>query len=85
MILAGDIRGTNTRLVLIEAANERLQILFEKTFPGRERISLEAAIAEFLAVHSCDLTRASFGIAGPVKNGRCETTNLPCVVLAQRP
>ena len=80
MILAGDIGGTNTRLALIEAKNEGLQIRFEKTFPSRERMSLESAIEEFLAVHSCDLTRASFGIAGPVKSGRCEATNLPWLV-----
>jgi len=80
MILAGDIGGTNTRLALVEAKNQGLQILFEKTFPSRERMSLEAAIEEFLAAHSCDITRASFGIAGPVRNGRCEATNLPWVV-----
>jgi glucokinase len=80
MILAGDIGGTNTRLALVEAKDEGMQILVEKTFPSRERASLEAALAEFLSVHSCDLTRASFGIAGPVRNGRCEATNLPWVV-----
>jgi glucokinase len=80
MILAGDIGGTNTRLALIEAKNEELQILFEETFPSRERMSLEAAIEEFLAAHSGELTRASFGIAGPVRSGRCEATNLPWVV-----
>jgi glucokinase len=80
MILAGDIGGTNTRLALIEAKNEGLQILFEKTFPSREQMSLESAIDEFLALHSCDLTGASFGIAGPVKSGRCVATNLPWLV-----
>jgi glucokinase len=80
MILAGDIGGTNTRLALIEAKDDSLQILFEKTFQSRERTSLEAALVEFLSFHSCDLTRASFGIAGPVRNGRCEATNLPWVV-----
>jgi glucokinase len=62
MILAGDIGGTNTRLALIEARNDGLQILVEKTFPSRERTSLEAAIAEFLSVQQSDLTRATFGI-----------------------
>ena len=83
MILAGDIGGTNTRLALIEAKNKGLKVLFAKTFPSRERMSLESVIEEFLAAHSCDLTRASFGIAGPVKNGRCEATNLPWVVDAK--
>ncbi len=72
MILALDIGGTNTRLALIEAKDDGLQIPFEKTFQSRERTSLEAALVEFLSLHNCDLTRASFGIAGPVGNGRCE-------------
>jgi len=80
MILAGDIGGTNTRLALVEATGEELLIVAQETFPSRERTSLEAAIAEFLHLHSCDLTSASFGIAGPVNNGRCEATNLPWVV-----
>ena len=80
MILAGDIGGTNTRLAVIEATNGRMRIRFEKTFPSREKTSLEAVLAEFLALHRCDLTSASFGIAGPVRSGRCEATNLPWVV-----
>jgi glucokinase len=80
MILAGDIGGTNTRLALVDAKDDGLQIQFEKTFPSRERTSLEATIAEFLSLQECKLTRASFGIAGPVRNGRCEATNLPWVV-----
>lgn len=80
MILAGDIGGTNTRLALVEVTGGELGIIAEETFPSRERTSLEAAIAEFLSLHRCDLTTASFGIAGPVRNGRCEATNLPWVV-----
>jgi glucokinase len=83
MILAGDIGGTNTRLALVEATGEDLRIVAQETFPSRERTSLEAAVAEFLHLHSCNLTGASFGIAGPVKNGRCEATNLPWVVDAK--
>jgi glucokinase len=80
MILAGDIGGTNTRLALVEATGDDLRLVAEKTFPSRERTSLEATIAEFLSLHSCELTSASIGIAGPVRNGRCEATNLPWVV-----
>jgi glucokinase len=80
MILAGDIGGTNTRLALVEAESGELKILAEETFSSRERTSLEAALVEFLSLHKCNLTRASFGIAGPVRNGRCEATNLPWVV-----
>jgi glucokinase len=80
MILAGDIGGTNTRLALVETTTGELEIIAEKTFPSREWPSLEATIGEFLSQHSCAPARACFGIAGPVRNERCEATNLPWVV-----
>jgi len=80
MILAGDIGGTNTRLALIDEKSQALRIIYEETFPSREWTSLEAAVGKFLSLHPCDLSKASFGIAGPVKKGRCEATNLPWVV-----
>jgi len=80
MILAGDIGGTNTRLALVEAKTGEMMIVAEQTFSSHERSSLEATIEEFLSVHTCHLTRASFGIAGPVRDGRCAATNLPWVV-----
>lgn len=83
MILAGDVGGTNTRLALFDAKSEKIKKLSEKTFPSREKTSLEAVITEFLSLHPGKLVRASFGIAGPVRNGRCEATNLPWVVDAK--
>jgi glucokinase len=84
MILAGDIGGTNTRLALVDAAAGRLRIRFEQTFPSRERTSLEAVLEEFLAQHPAAFAKATFGVAGPVRDGRCEATNLPWVVDAKR-
>ena len=83
IVLAGDIGGTNTRLALVDAAPGARRILLEKTYPSRERTSLEAALEEFLSLRGAAFTRASFGIAGPVRNGRCEATNLPWVVDAK--
>jgi glucokinase len=60
-----------------------MKLRFEKTFPSREKTNLEAVLAEFLSLYPGDLARASFGIAGPVRNGRCEATNLPWVVDSQ--
>ena len=80
IILAGDIGGTNTRLALVAATTEEVRIIAEKTFASREHPSLEATIAEFLDLHRVALTSACFGIAGPVRNGRCEATNFPWVV-----
>jgi glucokinase len=83
MILAGDIGGTNTRLALFENGAKGWRIRFEKTFPSRERPSLESALEEFLSLHPAKITGASFGVAGPVRVGRCEATNLPWVVDAE--
>ena len=42
--------------------------------------ALKQPLLSFSPFTECKLTRASFGIAGPVRNGRCEATNLPWVV-----
>jgi glucokinase len=83
MVLAGDIGGTNTRLALVDASAGGVRILREETYPSRERASLEDALTEFLAPLRPAFSRASFGIAGPVRDGRCEATNLPWVVDAR--
>lgn len=80
MILAGDIGGTNTRLALVDEKRGRLRIAAEQTYRSREQSSLESVLETFLAAHSCRVTAASFGIAGPVGDGRCEATNLAWVV-----
>lgn len=80
MILAGDIGGTNTRLALFEMAGGMLKPGAAETVPSGAHGGLEAIVAAFLARHGRRVAHACFGIAGPVKNGRCETTNLPWVV-----
>jgi glucokinase len=83
VILAGDVGGTNTRLALAQAGPAGVRLRVEKIFPSREWASLEAALDEFLRSHPADLAGASIGIAGPVRDGRCEATNLPWVVDAK--
>jgi glucokinase len=83
MILAGDIGGTNSRLALFELNGDSLNLVVEKTFPSRQYSHLEAIVREFRSAHPQNITHACFGVAGPVKHGRCEATNLPWVVDAQ--
>jgi len=78
-ILVGDIGGTNTRLAIIELVKGRFHFLAEQTFPSREEPSLESALRKFLAKPVHPITRAAFGVAGPVRHGRSEATNLPWV------
>ncbi len=80
MILAGDIGGTHTRLAFFEERGGRLIPVAEGTFASREHASLEAVLGKFLASHPLPITYACFGIAGPVRHGRCDATNLPWMV-----
>jgi glucokinase len=82
-ILVGDIGGTNTRLAIIEVGKGHFHFLTEETFSSREESSLESTLRKFLSKSSHSISRASFGVAGPVHNGRCEATNLPWVIDSQ--
>jgi len=78
MILAGDIGGTKTNLALFEIEDNTLHILSQKQFPSREYSSLTEIISAFEEqISAYKIDAACFGIAGPVINGRCRTTNLP--------
>ncbi|MEI7893901.1 MAG: glucokinase [Myxococcales bacterium] len=73
MLLAGDIGGTHTRLLLHDGhAPVRHETFDSLGFP-----SLEAALAEFLGADRPPLEVACFGVPGPVVGDRCITTNLP--------
>ena len=76
MILAGDIGGTNTRLAMFD---EQLNKRHERTFKNAGRAGLTEIVREFLAGAGADgaADRATFGVAGPVKEGRASMTNLP--------
>jgi glucokinase len=80
MILAGDIGGTNTRLGVFRWEQERLKASEEATFRSREYAGLDEIVIQFLSSRKFAVERACFGIAGPIKNGRCEATNLAWIV-----
>jgi glucokinase len=77
IVLSGDIGGTKTRLALFETDGRELQTLVEKSFPSGSYTSLDAIVRAFLQVTGASCPRACFGVAGPVQEGRCHTTNLP--------
>jgi glucokinase len=79
MILAGDIGGTHTRLAIFRE-KEPLTMAVEKTYRSREFRSLGEIAHQFLKEHSIEVKGACFGVAGPVRRGRCQATNLPWVV-----
>ncbi len=79
LLLAGDIGGTKTKLALYEAG-EMLLRLRDGTYPSTHYDGLEGIVADFLAGSPSLPAAACFGVAGPVSEGRCRTTNLPWVV-----
>lgn len=79
MILAGDVGGTNTRLGLFELERNRPKLVTIQIFPSRKHQRLEDIVEEFLKQNSLPITAACIGIAGPIKEGICETPNLPWI------
>jgi glucokinase len=78
MFLAGDIGGTKTVLALFEPTENGLQQLCEETYPSQGSPTFEGILDQFAAKWPCaNLSSASFGVAGPVIDGVCNTTNLP--------
>jgi glucokinase len=84
MILAGDIGGTNARLAYFQPHNGHLKLAAEGVFPSREHRGLDEIVAQFVESQSTRPDVACFGVAGPVRNGRVETSNLPWTVEASR-
>ena len=77
-LLAGDVGGTKTELGLFEVRDgapprELRTARFESAaYPG-----LGPVCADFLGAEPGPLHAAAFGVAGPVVDGECNTTNLP--------
>ncbi len=78
MILAGDIGGTKTNLALFKVEDKKLVVQVQHQFPSRDFSSFSEVIKAFEEKTEMPQVRAAcFGIAGPVIEGRCRTTNLP--------
>lgn len=82
MILAGDIGGTSTRLALFEAGGPKLRAVHQERYASREHAGLSEIVAKFIAAHPGAIGAACFGIAGPIRDGRVETPNLPWIIEA---
>jgi glucokinase len=84
MILAGDIGGTNARLALFDVRNGQFNLVSATIFPSRRYSSLDKIVTEFVRTSGMRPTQACFGVAGPVTNGRVETSNLPWTIESRR-
>jgi len=74
VLLVGDVGATSTRLALLEPGSSA--IVRQTRVPSRECAGLEQATREFLGAAPSPADRAVFAVAGPVREGRAELTNL---------
>ena len=77
MILAGDIGGTKAQFALFERGGHPRSPVAEDRLPTAGSPSLDAIVHEFLARTGAKPDRVVLGIAGPVHDNACITTNLP--------
>src|SRR5437667_2738394 len=80
MLLAGDVGGTKTTLGLFPMRGDPKTPQVEITFPSAKYPDLESIVREFLTQNRAAIRYASFGVAGPVIDGRAIITNLPWVI-----
>jgi glucokinase len=82
MFLAGDIGGTKTNLAVYayEDDHDRLVAKKSASYPSKDHATLAEIIRHFLAGGLSEIRQACFGVAGPVKGGTVQVTNLPWIV-----
>jgi len=76
MILAGEIGATRTRLAAFETEGVRLQCVVDRSFVTREHDGLSPILSQFVRSEGLPVYSACFGVAGPVRHGRCKISNL---------
>jgi len=84
MILAGDIGGTNARLAFFDVTDGRFRLVSASVFPSHEYSGLDQIVSKFVDSSNLRPDSACFGVAGPVRNGRVEASNLPWVIDSKR-
>lgn len=84
MILAGDIGGTNARLAVFDILDGHFSLISASVFPSRKYSSLDDIVSKFVRSANVHPHAACFGVAGPVRNGRVEASNLPWIIESKR-
>lgn len=82
-ILAGDVGGTKTNLGLFAPGTPPRLVRLE-TLSSRVFATFEEMLTAFLQDRGARVAAAAFGIAGPVRNGVADPTNLAWIVDAER-
>jgi len=85
MIVAGDIGGTKTHLALYELESDGVKLIYEELFVSSAYATFEEIIVAFTNnPYVRDVEALCLGVAGPVVDGVCKTTNLPWTIETQK-
>lgn len=77
-VIAADIGGTKTNLGWFVSDNQKMILQEEATYSSQDYTSFSDIIKHFIKNFNLQLPHAiSIGVAGPVIDGKCITTNLP--------
>jgi glucokinase len=80
MILAGEIGGTHARLAAFETEGSKLNCVIDTVFESQQHSGLAEIVAEFVKTNGVPVDSACFGVAGPVRHGRCKISNLSWII-----
>lgn len=86
LILAGDIGGTKTSLILSERLDSNVRTILKHTYPSQDYDDFYCILEDFLhqgTKFNALPKAACIAIAGPVQNGNVTVTNLPWIVSEQ--
>lgn len=83
-ILAADVGGTKTNIGIFEIEQGRRKPLAEANIPSQNFASFEELLLDFLEGMNYSIDRACFGVAGPVREGRVQLTNLPWLLDSEK-
>ncbi len=83
MILAGDIGGTFVRMAGFRTEGNALRLEVQRIYRGKSFGALSEIVSRFVGEEGMAVDRACFGVAGPVRAGRCKTSNLPWLIDAR--
>lgn len=83
-ILAGDIGGTHSRLMLAEIRGSAFNILRQQIYPSQQYKGLVPVVKQFLQAFNEQQQplKACFAVAGPVHDNAANITNLPWTLSA---
>jgi len=81
-LLAGDIGGTKTILVLYSLEASGLKPLRKETYASQSFENLESILDAFRHSHPEPIGQAALAVAGPVLGGHATVTNLPWTIEA---